>query len=394
MSIQTNRVIEKANRHVHKRQFDRALQEYERALASDPEDLRILHKKGDLLVRMEVMALAAQTYLKLAGLYSQLGFQVKAIAVYKQALKTEAAPIEVHLQLSATYHQLRMKREAAESLEIVLDEYERAGRLADMPDVLLRLAEIESDSIEPLMRLCDLFLHQAERGRAVELLYETAQKLEAQERTHEHRQVMQRLIALDASFDTGEQASAQKFLTFLDDVSGVVEEVEISDADIFPVEIGEEPAPRQAMGENRFFMDLEATPSVGIEPVGGEADTNILDLGEGPSAIEQEATVLVSPRFLESRQKSRPIPQRDPIPEPVGPDDDELEECLQEIDFFVQQRLFDDAWDLLTELQAKKPRHPRILARIQAVAELRRGASGRHTLLSRAELRDGLLSVA
>jgi len=149
----------------------------------------------------------------------------------------------------------------------------------------------------------------------------------------------------------------------------------------------------QTPGEIRFFMDLEATPSVGIEPTDGGADTNILDLGEGPSSIEHEATVLVSFQSLENLQKSRSTPRNDPPAAPVGPDD-ELEACLEEIDFFVQQKLFDDAWELLTELQAKKPRHPRILARIQAVAELRRGASGRHTLLCRAELRDGLLSVA
>ena len=150
----------------------------------------------------------------------------------------------------------------------------------------------------------------------------------------------------------------------------------------------------QTPGEIRFFMDLEATPSVGIEPTDGGADTNILDLGEGPSSIEHEATVLVSAKFLESRQKSRSSPRSDPPSAPVALGDDELEACLEEIDFFVQQKLFDEAWDLLTELQGKMPRHPRILARIQVVAELRRGAIGRHTLLSRAELRDCLRSVA
>ncbi len=402
MSVQTNRVIERATRYVQKRQFDKALNEYDRALQADPEDLRILHKKGDLLVKMEAMALAVQTYLKLAGLYSRLGFHVKAIAVYKQALKTEAAPIEIHLRLCEEYDQLRMKREAMDSLDLVLDEYERTRRFDEMKDVLERLMELDADSIEPTMRLCDLLLLQDQRAEAVDLLARTANKLEEEERRHEHREVMERLVALDPDYDLGESYLARHFPTLVAEAPGLAEPQEISDTDIFPVETAEQQAPARpatppplaALVESHFFMDPEATPSSEIEPADEEGETNVLDQGEEPVSDEDMATVVMDASFLDSVQKSHPAPRQEP-PAPVAAfTPDELDECLQEIDFFVLQKLFDDAWEMLQDLKVKMPNNPRILSCLQSVAELRRKASGRFSPLGADSLSDCLLSVA
>ena len=93
----------------------------------------------------------ARFNLKLAGLYSCLDFPVKAIAVYKQALKTEAAPVEVHLRLCQEYQKLKMKREEFESLEIAFTEDELEECLRDLDFIVLQ--QIFSDARDLLVAL-------------------------------------------------------------------------------------------------------------------------------------------------------------------------------------------------------------------------------------------------
>lgn len=340
MSARTNRIIEKANRCIQQRKLEKALTLYDRALEADPEEVGILHKKGDLLVKMERLAQAVETYLTLAGIYSRLGFPVKAVAVMKQAIKTDAAPIEIHLQLAEEYRKLRMRREEIECLEITLAAHEKAGRWAEMRELLERLIELEPTSIAPILRICDLLLLQGQRASAVDLLAATAARLSEEERIHEQGEVAERLAALDPDFAAEESGWEERFQALLDKVSAT-------------------PSTQWKEGGDELAIEIEVT-----EP-------ELLATGE--ELISKDDPIAGMDRKSREREPERQAAPRSDRPAPeVAFSEDELEECLQDIDFYALEKLFDDAWDLLNALKARLPNNRRVLSCMAVLGQLRK----------------------
>jgi len=84
-----DKLIAGAQKLVEKGQFEKAIKEYLKVVADDDKDVRIWLKIGDLYAKLSKKPEAAETYAKVAQFYSDQGFYLKAVAVYKQILKIE-----------------------------------------------------------------------------------------------------------------------------------------------------------------------------------------------------------------------------------------------------------------------------------------------------------------
>lgn len=106
MAINKNKVIAAAQKYVQKGQLDKAIKEYRRIVEAEPGDVRTWLKIGDLQAKKGSAPEATDTYLRVANHYSEQGFYLKAVAVYKQVLLLQPRFVEVHLKLAALYQQL------------------------------------------------------------------------------------------------------------------------------------------------------------------------------------------------------------------------------------------------------------------------------------------------
>src|SRR5207237_9025901 len=113
-----NKSIESAAKLIAKGAFDKAVKEYQRVLELDPDDVRILQKLAELYQKMNRKAEAADCFEKVARTYSQQGFYLKAVALYKQVLKViERVEVEVRLaELSQQHGVVRGATTAARGL--------------------------------------------------------------------------------------------------------------------------------------------------------------------------------------------------------------------------------------------------------------------------------------
>ena len=84
MSIDRDKILQAAQKFVDKKKYDKAVIEYQKLVQSDPTDARTLLKIGDLQSKMGAYPEAIATYEGVGKVYSQQGFALKAIAVYKQ----------------------------------------------------------------------------------------------------------------------------------------------------------------------------------------------------------------------------------------------------------------------------------------------------------------------
>ena len=157
MAINKNKINDNALKFIQKGQIKKAIREYEKILAEDPNDVRTLLKKGDLLVRVGDKEQAVDTYLMVAATYSQQGFHLKAVAVFKQILKIENTRVDVNLHLAEEYQKLGIIGDAMLHLQIVANAYEQQNLSRESLDILRRIVDLDPDNIASRIKLGEMY---------------------------------------------------------------------------------------------------------------------------------------------------------------------------------------------------------------------------------------------
>ncbi|MBI5446243.1 MAG: cyclic nucleotide-binding domain-containing protein [Deltaproteobacteria bacterium] len=92
-----------AEEHYSKGRWTQALEAYERLLAREPENVKILRRVADLRVKAGRRAEAVHAYRKVADLFAATGFLVQAIAIQKILLRLDPGARDVGRKLAELY---------------------------------------------------------------------------------------------------------------------------------------------------------------------------------------------------------------------------------------------------------------------------------------------------
>lgn len=82
------------------------IRDYLAILAEDPDDLRILNRIGDLLVRAQEIDRGVALFLRVARAYAADGFTAKAIAMFKKILRVDPSRREAREHLAGLYREV------------------------------------------------------------------------------------------------------------------------------------------------------------------------------------------------------------------------------------------------------------------------------------------------
>src|SRR5438874_6544670 len=193
-----NKSIESAAKLIAKGAFDKAVKEYQRVLELDPDDVRILQKLAELYQKMNRKAEAADCFEKVARTYSQQGFYLKAVALYKQVLKV-IDRVEVSIRLAELYQQLGLVGDATKEWQTVAAHYEKAGDTKSSLDTLKKLVDLDPDNVAARIRLGEQYARQENPIEAVAELRRAAQYLQSHSRQDDYLRVVERISHLDPS---------------------------------------------------------------------------------------------------------------------------------------------------------------------------------------------------
>ncbi len=202
MAVDKNKITAEATKLVQKGQWDKAIKAYERILAMDPKDVRVLLKVGELHQKKGDNAAAAQTFNHVADAYSEQGFFLKAVAVYKQIVRLAPDDIQVNQRLAGLYKQLGLMSDAMLQLQLVAQAYEKAGEGSRLIDVLRSMVELDPENIASSIKLGELYAKAGQAAPALEQFRGAADYLKKNKRTDEYLKVAER-IAFLAPNDTG-----------------------------------------------------------------------------------------------------------------------------------------------------------------------------------------------
>lgn len=155
MSSKKDKFLDNAQKFLVKGQLDRALREYEQAVAIDPKDVRVRQKYAELLVRANRKDDALKEFEVIGKYYSDNGFYLKAIAVYKQIQKLTPSNLDISLTLGSLNEKQGLIGNALAEYKFVFDHYERSNRFMDAVAVLEKMLAADRDNLNIRLKLAE-----------------------------------------------------------------------------------------------------------------------------------------------------------------------------------------------------------------------------------------------
>ena len=196
MAVDKNKIIAEATKLVQKGAHDKAIQAYQKILAEDPKDVRVLLKVAELQQKKGEARAAAEAFDRVAQTYAEQGFFLKAVAVYKQIVKLAPDDVRVNERLAGLYQQLGLMSDAMSQYQHMASAYERAGDGAKLTEVLKQMLELDPENIASSIKLGELYARANQAGPALECFRRAAEYLKRHNRADEYLKVAERIAAL------------------------------------------------------------------------------------------------------------------------------------------------------------------------------------------------------
>ena len=160
MAIDRDKVTRNALRFIQKGQYDRAIEEYKKLLSADPGDIRVRLRLVDLYGRAGRRDEAVQESHRVAEAYADQGFYLKAIAVYKQALRHAPDDPALWRSMGEMYAKQGLVGDALNAFKRGVDVLRRQGDTAQAQELLTRMEQMAPDNAAIKVHLAELHLDE------------------------------------------------------------------------------------------------------------------------------------------------------------------------------------------------------------------------------------------
>lgn len=202
MSTDREKLLQAAAKLVDKKKYDKAVLEYRKIVQSDPSDTLTLLRIGDLESKLGDYGAAIATYDQVARLYANQGFQVKAIAVFKQVRELlkkhapELAPRYGHVtpMLAQIYADLGLVSDAVTAFDEVATSLQKQGRDREAIAAFKRIVELDPRNPLPHLRLAEACCRTQELDQAIDSFWTAANLLLSMQRPDDALKVIERIL--------------------------------------------------------------------------------------------------------------------------------------------------------------------------------------------------------
>jgi tetratricopeptide (TPR) repeat protein len=177
MAFNKAKALHEAEKLVSQGKVSQAIRQYLHILQNDPSDLTLLNTVGDLYVRERNLADALRLFHKLADAYVHEGFTVKAIAIYRKIAKLDSASIEPVLKLAELYQVQGLGREAREQLMQAVEYYRKRSQPDKALEVFHKVIQLDPENIPARTRLADFCEEMNQKEEAAQVHIGTAEIL-------------------------------------------------------------------------------------------------------------------------------------------------------------------------------------------------------------------------
>ncbi len=157
-----DQILQEAEKLASRGKLEAAIKEYKRAIDQAPNDTNTLNRIGDLLVRANRIPEAIDVYQRIADHFSEDGFFLKAIAIYKKINRLDPQRTETYEKLADLYFKQGLVVEGRQQLLTLADWFLRSKHTPEAIRVYRRLAELEPTNLQARAKLVDLLVQAGE----------------------------------------------------------------------------------------------------------------------------------------------------------------------------------------------------------------------------------------
>ena len=177
--MKKTKLLASAQAYMRKGQYRKAISAFERVLKEDPSDVRARLNLANLYYRKEDFPNAVATFLEVAKIYEESGATLKAIAVYKQAIKLDRDRADLHVLIADNYERHGLLNEAGKSYQHALRLLGTRGDKSAKLDVIRRILELDPANLPDRVRLAEAYSALGQLNDAVERFRRVARSLTA-----------------------------------------------------------------------------------------------------------------------------------------------------------------------------------------------------------------------
>lgn len=146
----------------------------EKVLQEAGPDERLLNRLGDVLLRLKRNREAAAAYQRLADLYAQKGFYLKAAAAETKALRTDPERVDILERLAEFYFRANLPAEGRQRLLEGATLCLERGKLDEAIRLYRKIGELEPADVQARAKLVDLLVTRGDTAAASEELHSLA----------------------------------------------------------------------------------------------------------------------------------------------------------------------------------------------------------------------------
>jgi tetratricopeptide (TPR) repeat protein len=175
MAFNKAKALQGAEKLVIQGKISQAIRQYSDILERDPSDVILLNTIGDLYIRDRNVPEGLKQFYRLAEAYVRDGIVLKAIAIYKKIVKLEPDSVDPLLKLVELYQTQRLAREARDLYYQVAECYKKKKQTDKALETLRKVVQLDIENVPARVRLAAFCEEIGRKDEATQVYLETAQ---------------------------------------------------------------------------------------------------------------------------------------------------------------------------------------------------------------------------
>jgi len=174
-----DKLLENAQKFLSKGQLSKAIGEYQKLVDAFPKDARNRQKFAELLNRDNRTEDALKEYEVVAKHYTETGFYLKAIAVFKQMQKIDSSRVDIYHRLAELNEKQGLVGNALTEYRNLIAFYDKNQMQSEALEVLEKMAELDPGNLNVLAKVAECYMVTGQNDEALERFHELIASLSA-----------------------------------------------------------------------------------------------------------------------------------------------------------------------------------------------------------------------
>jgi len=167
-----DKLLANAQKFLSKGQAQKAIGEYQKLVAAFPKDVRNRQKFAELLSRDKRNEEALKEYEAVAKHYTETGFYLKAIAVFKQMQKIDSSRVDIYHRLAELNEKQGLIGNALTEYRNLVSFYDKQQMHHEAIEVLEKMAELDPGNLNVLAKGAECYMAIGQNDQALEKFQE------------------------------------------------------------------------------------------------------------------------------------------------------------------------------------------------------------------------------